>query len=302
MADPSPAVLYDCRDGVGLITFNRPQQLNSWGLISIPYFDALDQAAADPACRVIVVAGSGKAWCAGADVVGQGKGWDAKEKKKATPKKTDAASPSSDAGARIRNIDTDQQGRWVNHAQHIPKLVIACVNGAVAGGGFAQILNCDVRFAAAGVAFASAFARRGLIAEFGVSQTLAKVAGTGVAMDLLISGRKIYAEEALQLGIVQRVYPKEELLEATLSYARDIAVNVPPSSMAAIKNQILSSQSTPMMEVVKQANRLMFQSFSAPEHKEGVKSYLEKRKPQFPPYDENHPLVKMSKEIRESKL
>merc|ERR1712232_1468322 len=111
------------------------------------------------------------------------------------------------------------------------------------------------------------------------------------AMDLLVSGRKIRAEEALQLGIVQRVYPKEELLEATLAYAREVAINVPPSSMAVIKRQVLTNQYMPMMDVMKESNRLMMESFKVPEHREGVRSFLEKRKPAFPPYSTGNSLV-----------
>lgn len=313
MADSSPAVLYECRDGVGLITFNRPEALNSWGAIGAGYFDALDQAAADPDCRVIVVTGSGRAWCAGADVGGQGQTVDSKGgAKRPSGSQGPALSAAEDAEAARRRAEqkaraeagilTDEKGRWTNHAHTIPKLVIACVNGAVAGGGFSQIMNCDVRFAAEKVAFASAFGRRGLIAEFGVSKTLASAVGMGAAMDLLISGRKIYSEEALQLGVVQRVFPSDRLFEATLEYARDVAVNVPPSSMAVIKEQILGNQSMPMMDVMRESNRLMLRSFSVPEHREGVKSFLEKRKPVFPPYDERNQLVALMKEMRASKL
>jgi enoyl-CoA hydratase/carnithine racemase len=313
MAQSSPSVLYECRDGVGLITFNRPEQLNSWGVIADGYFDALDQAAADPDCRVVVVVGSGRAWCAGADVQGQGQMWDKKDKSAKAPGTSPAAAkPSEDSDMARRRTEykarmdagivTDSKGRWANHAQTVPKLVVACVNGAVAGGGFSQIMNCDVRFAAAGAPFASAFARRGLIAEHGVSRTLVEAVGMGTAMDLLVSGRKIRAEEALQLGIVQRVYPKEELLEATLAYARDVAINVPPSSMAVIKRQILTNQYMPMMDVMKESNRLMMESFKVPEHREGVRSFLEKRKPTFPPYSTGNSLVALMNAIQASKL
>merc|ERR1712032_778907 len=121
-------------------------------------------------------------------------------------------------------------------------------------------------------------------------------------MDILISGRKFYADEAFQLGIVQRVFPKDEALAMTLEYAREVAQNVPPSSMAVIKQQLLSNQDMPMMDVMKESNRLMLRSFTVPEHREGVRSFLERRKPSFPPYDERNPLVSLMKEIQSSKL
>lgn len=290
-------VLYECSDGVALITLNMPERMNPWGVLAEPWFDALDRAATDPACRVIVVTGTGRAWCAGADIAAL-PGAKKDGGKQAAPKL------SADVLSKLREgILLDQKGRWTNHAQQIPKPVIACINGAVAGGGFSQMMHCDIRFAIAGVPFTSAFAKRGLIAEMGVNVTLVKAVGMGTAMDLMLSSRKFYSEEAQQLGILQRVFPtKEELLKSTMAYARDIAENVPPSSLAVIKQQLLRGATQPMMEAMRESNQLMLTSFTVPEHKEGVQSFLQKRKPNFPPYSESNPLVVHMNKIQASKL
>jgi len=304
-----PPVLYECKDGVALLTLNRPGNMNTWtDEMSNAWLDAYDRAAADPECRVIVITGNGRAWCAGADVTrlpgsrkssGQ-QGPPGKQQQQQQPQPQPQPPPASDP--RKTGVLLDSKGRDTAHALVIPKPIIACIQGGVAGGGFSQMMNCDIRFAAKGVTFTTAFSRRGLIAEMGVSRTLPNVVGMGVAMDIILSGRKFDSDEALRLGIVQRVFPKEELLQATLDYARDMAKNVPPSSLAVLKQQLLRHYAMPLDQVILESNRLMLESFRHAEHKEGVRSYLEKRAPTFPPLNEQHGLVAMMKEIQRSKL
>mmetsp|Transcript_95220 Transcript_95220/g.302146 ORF Transcript_95220/g.302146 Transcript_95220/m.302146 type:complete len:249 (+) Transcript_95220:2-748(+) len=247
----------------------------------------------------------GRAWCAGADVTrlpGSRKpsGQQGAPGKQPQPQQQQQQLPSNDP--RKTGILLDSKGRDTTHALVIPKPIIACIQGAVAGGGFSQMMNCDIRFAAKGVTFTTAFARRGLIAEMGVSRMLPNIVGMGVAMDLILSGRKFDSEEALRLGIVQRVFPKEELLASTLEYARDMAKNVPPSSLAVLKEQLLRHHAMPMEQVLLESNRLMLESFRHPEHKEGVRSYLEKRPPTFPPLSQQHGLVALMQELQKSRL
>jgi len=259
----SDAVLYDVNDAVAVITFNRPDRLNAWnGDIHQGYFTSLDRAAADPDVRVIVVTGAGRGWCAGADMdVLQGIQSDA---------------PSDSAGAIA-------QPTWNHtHAMTIPKPVIAAINGACAGLGFVHALACDIRFAAEGAKFTSAFSRRGLIAEHGCSWTLPHLVGQAVALDVLLSGRVFLADEAKQLGIVNRVWSPESLIDETLAYARDLAVNASPASMAAIKQQVYTHPMLPIGDALSDANRLMTESFGRPDFREGVTSFVEKRPPAFP--------------------
>ena len=185
--------------------------------------------------------------------------------------------PSDTAGAMARPT-------WNHtHAMTISKPVIAAINGACAGLGFVHALACDIRFAAEGAKFTSAFSRRGLIAEHGCSWTLPHLVGQAVALDILMSGRVFLAEEAKEMGIVNKVLAPESLMDETLAYARDMAVNASPASMAAIKRQVYTHPMLPIEDALVDANRLMNESFSRPDFTEGVSSFVDKRSPAFPP-------------------
>ena len=126
----------------------------------------------------------------------------------------------------------------MTHGLTVRKPMVAAINGGCAGIGLVQALVCDVRFASSGAKLATSFARRGLPAEFASSWLLTRLIGTGRAMDLLLSARTITAEEAVALGLVNWMRPPDELLPAAVAYARDLALNCSPSSMAAIKAQV----------------------------------------------------------------
>jgi enoyl-CoA hydratase/carnithine racemase len=254
-------VLYELREpGIALLTLNRPKTLNAWnGDLEARYYDLLDACAADDAVKVIVVTGAGRGFCAGADMdVLQGIG----------------ASPSSLA------VGTRRQP---NHATTIPKPIIAAINGPAAGVGLVQALMCDMRFVAAGTKLTAAFARRGLVAEWGVSWVLPRLVGPARAADILMSSRVVLAEEALAMGMVNRVIPGESLLEETLAYAADMAVNCAPSSMAAMKRQIWGHLDLSFQEAIDASSVLMKASVKQADFKEGVQSYLQKRPPAFGP-------------------
>lgn len=256
----SDAVLYEVRDNVALITLNRPERLNAWnGDLARGYFTSLDKAEADPDVKVIVVTGAGRGFCAGADMdvlqgIEQGTSNEAPETRDAT------------------------------YAMGVGKLVIAAVNGACAGLGFVHAVACDMRFAAEGAKFTTAFSRRGLIAEHGSSWTLPRLVGQATAMDLLVSGRVFLAEEALELGLVNKVFPADELIEKTMAYATDVAANVAPGSIAVIKNQVYNHPGMDLADAMTESNQFMKDSLKRPDFKEGVSSFLEKRPPQFAPF------------------
>jgi len=257
-------VLYEFREpGIAILTLNRPDRLNAWtGEMAVQYFDLLDRCAADPAVIVIVVTGAGKGFCAGADMatlqdIGASQG----------PPSGGAAS-----GGRAQYLTT-----------LVPKPVIAAINGACAGIGMAQALMCDIRFAAAGAKFTTAFSRRGLIAEWGMSWVLPRLMGHARAAELLFSGRVILAEEAAALGLVNAVVEPERLLEYTIEYATDLAINASPTSMAVMKRQLYMDWDRPLVPAHDDAVRLMVESFGRPDFTEGVASYLQKRPPQFSP-------------------
>jgi enoyl-CoA hydratase/carnithine racemase len=169
----------------------------------------------------------------------------------------------------------------------IPKPLIAAINGACAGVGLIQALLCDVRFAGAGVKFTTAFARRGIMAEHGIAWLLPRVIGTGRAMDLLLSGRVFLAEEALELGVVNRVVPREGVVQAAVAYARDLAENCSPLAMGTMKRQVQAAATSDLESARAEAVRLWVDVLKPhPDFAEGIASYIEKRPPRFAPWSE----------------
>jgi enoyl-CoA hydratase/carnithine racemase len=166
----------------------------------------------------------------------------------------------------------------------VPKPIIAAINGACAGIGMVQALMTDIRFAATGAKFTTAFVRRGLIAEHGMSWVLPKLIGPARALDVLLSGRIFLADEAAEMGIVNAVVEPGELMTYTLNYARDMAVNCSPSSLAAIKREVWGQLvGLSVEEATAQSDTDMAHSLAGSDFKEGVSSFLEKRPPNFAP-------------------
>jgi len=258
----SDAVLREDHGPVAVLTLNRPDRLNAWnGDLEQAYWRHLDACADDPDIRVVVVTGAGRGWCAGADM-------DVLQGIQGAPR------PEGEHLGEART-------QW--HTTTIPKPVIAAVNGACAGIGFVQAMFCDLRFAAAGAKFTTAFARRGLVAEYGVSWVLPRVIGPARAMDVLFSGRTFLAEEALELGIVNKVLPAEELVPKTIEYAFELATYSSPASMAAMKRQVWGDLGRPLDEAGTEAIALMRRSLKESDFTEGVQSFLQKRTPDFSP-------------------
>jgi enoyl-CoA hydratase/carnithine racemase len=264
----SDPVLYAVRDtGVAVLTLNRPERMNGWGGgLATTFYSLLDDAEADADVRAIVVTGSGRAFCAGADMGDL----------------TTISNATVDAAG-----DTDVSklvgARHPHHVMTMRKPVIAAINGACAGMGLTMALACDVRFAAAGAKFTTSFARRGLIAEYGIAWILPRLVGQAVALDLLLSGRVFYADEAAELGLVKEVVPPEELLLRAIDYAEDIAANCAPSSLAVIKQQVYADSMSDVFEASDRSEKLMHESMQRPDFIEGITSFFEKRPPNFPP-------------------
>jgi enoyl-CoA hydratase/carnithine racemase len=258
----SEVVRMSIDDGVAVITLNRPERLNAWTLeLENLYFDMLEECGRRPEVRVIVVTGAGRGFCAGADM--------------------DDLQALGDG-----SIDADEQAdsrRPQTLALSIPKPVIAAVNGAAAGLGLVQALMCDIRFAAEGAKLTTAFARRGLVAEHGISWILPRLVGPARALDLLLSGRVILAQEAQELGLVNRVASPETLMAQTLAYATELASSCSPASMASMKRQVYADLSATLPDALGRADGLMLESFTAPDFVEGVSSFLERRDPRFQP-------------------
>lgn len=262
--------LYEVVDpGIAVLTFNRPDRLNAWtNRMGKEYFAHIDAAVADPGVRVIVVTGAGRGYCAGADM---------------GLLQSIPSEPSPAAGKKERDVT---EGPVQGYITSIPKPVIAAVNGAAAGLGMVQALMCDVRFASETAKFTVAFSKRGLIAEHGISWILPRLVGPANALDLMLSSRVVGAAEALSMGLVNRVVPAEGLLDTVMAYAAELATNVSPASMAVMKRQAYDDYGLSVDAATAEAMRLMAESFTRPDFAEGVKSFVEKRPPAFPPVPE----------------
>ena len=275
----SPEVLYAVADRIATVTLNRPDRLNAYtASLGTALRAAMRQAADDPAVRVIVLTGAGRGFCAGADMssLSQASGGTP-----ATAGQPAAAAPPSGQEPPFDAASSPDYQTPHSYFPAVPKPVIAAINGACAGLGLVYALYCDQRFAAAGAKFTTAFARRGLIAEHGISHTLPRLVGLSAALDLLMSARKIDADEALRLGLVDRLVPADALLATVYAYARDLADNVSPRAMAVIKRQVWAVGTQTLREAIDIGNREMAASFSTEDFKEGVAHFVEKRPAAF---------------------
>lgn len=265
---------YEAAEGVAVVTLDRPERLNAWtGRMHSEYRALLARGAADPEVRAIVVTGAGRGFCAGADSraleghVARG-GYD-------PGTGPDPAMP----GYGVRpEFDAD-------FAYHfgIPKPILAAVNGPAAGVGFALACYCDLRFAAAGAKLTTSHGRLGLPAEYGLSWLLPRLVGVTRAADVLLSSRVVLAEEALGMGLVNRVVPPEDVLPETVAYARVLATEVSPASLAATKLQLYTDLHRDVRRAVEDAGARLEAMMTGPDFAEGVAAFTEKRPPRFAP-------------------
>lgn len=265
-------ILYEVEDPTATITLNRPQRLNAMtrrmeGEIK----HAVARAESDPQVVAIVVTGAGRGFCAGADLkdlqdISEGRGMGAASELRADP---------GDA-----SMDASFRGPW-SYLLSVRKPIVAAINGPTAGLGFAAALFADVRFASDTATFTTAFSRRGLIAEWGIGWTLPRLVGTAHALELLWSARVFDAAEAERIGLVNRVLPEGELLPFVHGWAKELAASCSPTSLAVMKRQVYTSLTRELGPAMDESIRLMQESFTRPDFREGVGSFLEKRPPKF---------------------
>jgi len=250
-------VLAEMNGAVLVLTLNRPEKLNAWGqAMESRYFDLLDEAQQSPEVRAIVVTGAGRGFCVGADF--------------------------DDLKAVARSDRTAlERSRPISFPMTIRKPLVAAINGPAAGVGFVQTLYCDVRVTAPTVKLTTAFARRGLIAEYGCAWLLAGLVGRGAALDLLLSARVVLGDEAHAIGLVNRLAEPDAVFETALAYATDLAESCSPTSMSIIKSQVHRAMHGTFEAAFAEAEVEMLESFDRPDVQEGVSSYLERRQPAF---------------------
>lgn len=263
-------ILYDVSDKIATITLNRPDRMNAWTpTMEREVREAMQAAAADNGVRVIVLTGAGRGFCAGADMEVL-KGLDPDDIKR--------------RGNELPAFDMNRRPDWQARYSFYPSIakpIIGMLNGATAGIGLVHALYCDLRFAADNTVFTTAFSRRGLIAEHGISWMLPKIVGHANALDLLLSARRVSSEEALRIGLVNRLCAPDKLREETYAYARDLADFVSPAAMAVIKRQLYDVPFQTLAEATIDANREMTIALAGEDFREGVASFVEKRPPRF---------------------
>lgn len=260
-------IIYNVEDAVAWVTLNRPARLNAWtSVMDAEVRSAMQQADRDEAVRVIVLTGAGRGFCSGADVQGM-------------------AEMFSGAGDRpISSIVRERQDPDPSRYSYFPSLhkpVIGAINGPTAGLGFVIALYCDIRLASIEATFTTAFAKRGLIAEYGIAWMLSRLAGHAAALDLLLSARQVTAQEALALRIVNRVIPHEAFQQEVRNYAAGLAHSVSPRSLRVMKRQTYDALSQTLAESCQEADVEMYRSFDCEDFREGVRHFLEKRKAAF---------------------
>jgi enoyl-CoA hydratase/carnithine racemase len=249
-------------DGELTLTWNRPDRKNAWTPdLEFAYFAALDRAQAQAAVRAVVVTGSGNAFCPGLDM-------------------QRLAKISGEGKLSIADRRPQYTPRLFN------KPLIAAINGPCAGIGLVQALMADVRFAGTGARFSTAFTRRGLGPEYGMAWVLPRLIGVANAMDLLLSARTFGAEEAKEYGLINRLLPPEEVLPAAQAYAGDLARNCSPEAMAFVRREVYDGLDLDFREALRRSLRSMSHLNAAPDFKEGVSSFVEKRPPQFASLDD----------------
>lgn len=256
-------LLYDVKDGVAVLTLNRPERLNALGdTLREDLQDAVTRASEDPEVRVMILTGAGRGFCSGGDVK--------------------AMNERRESGGGRPVMDKVAPGRdlTVQALRDAPKPVLAAVNGAAAGAGMNVALCCDIRLASTAAKFSQAFVRRGLHPDWGGTYFLPRIVGTAKACELIFTGEVIDAQEALRLGIVSSVHAPEDLMPATFALARRIA-DGPPIAIRLAKRAIyhnLEADLRQSLEFETYAQNICQETEDAAE---GIRAFVEKRSPSF---------------------
>jgi enoyl-CoA hydratase/carnithine racemase len=269
MADSE--IVFETMGRVALIRLNRPQQLNALTYAMLAEIRRrVAEAEQDPEVTAIAFVGEGRGFCSGLDA----------EVLRAT---TQAGETGGGGAARAPDARADPPGMF-SYLTQVSKPVISAVNGVAAGGGFILAMMSDLRFGSEAASFTTVFSKRGLIAEHGASWLLPRLVGPGRALDMLWSSRRVGAEEALRIGLLDRVFPPDELLPALVDYVGDLAAQVSPGAIAVMKSQVYRHLSDAMGPSLADADRLTQAQLKHPDAYEGAMSLIERRAPNFQPW------------------
>ncbi len=250
---------------VGIITFSRPESRNALhDDMFVPMFNAIEEFVADPYVGCIVLTGEGSAFCAGGDVrLGMGR-------------RSDGSKPTRDE--RIENLAANARLSVV--LRESPIVTIAAVNGAAVGAGMALALACDLRIATASAKFIGGWARLGLSGDFGGPWLLARRIGEARALEMLATNATMDADDALRLGLVERVVPDEAFDDAWRAWAALFASRS-KTATGYLKQNLDNASTMSLTDAIAVESRLQVDSTLTEDHREGVRAWIEKRDPNF---------------------
>ena len=254
-------VSVEAEGGVSWIRLNRPQKMNAIGALTRRQLgDAIKQAERDETVRVVVLTGSGRAFCSGADV-------------------TEMAQ-DGDGGMRtpedVGNVLRDEYMPMLSRLRTMPKPVIAAMNGPAVGIGASYALACDIRIAVPEAYILEAFVNIGLAPDGGVSWLLPRLAGTGVAYEMFFTGKPLQAVDAHRLGVINRLVPADRLQSEVRELAGHLA-SQPPQAMAAAKRAVAHALESSYEEALEFESYLQEAQASGPEFAEGVTAFMARR-------------------------
>jgi enoyl-CoA hydratase/carnithine racemase len=261
----SDEVLYEVSEGIATLTLNRPERLNT---ISGPMLHLLARllikANEDPAVRVVVLTGTGRAFCAGLDLV------DA----------TQGSGIGSDKQQQAVSVNLDLRNTPPTVLFAMDKPTICALNGSAAGYGMDTAMGCDIRIAGESAKMAAAFVKRGVVPESGGTWILPRLLGWAKAAELIFTGRTLSARESLELGLVNHVVPDAELAAKTREIALEMAANAPLAVQSA-KRLMRMGLSESFNDHVHHVYLQFLQLIRTQDFKEGMTSFLEKRPADF---------------------
>ena len=267
-------IIYEVSDPVATITLNRPMALNALTAKMLAEIrHAVAAAEQDGSVVGIVLTGAGRGFCPGMDMNALNSMSNGSGGAKEDLSHLQASPGDAEMGENFRLAYT--------YLMSVRKPIIAAINGACAGLGFAIATLADLRVVERQAKFSTAFSQRGLIAEHGVSWTLPRLIGSGNALDLLWSARKFNGEEAKEIGLAERLVETGEALATAQEYVRNLAASAAPASLQVMKSQVYRHLNMPLGEAIAETNDWMAQSLTKDDFREGVRSFIEKRPPKF---------------------
>ncbi|MGZ5214820.1 MAG: enoyl-CoA hydratase [Caldimonas sp.] len=257
------SLLVEIRDGVAVLTMNRPERLNALSQAMIDgAIAALERCADDSAVGCIVLTGAGRGFCAGGDVTAMGGG------------------PVSEL---TLEQQTDRQRaihRFAGLLHELPKVSIAAINGPCAGAGMGLALACDLRLAADNARLTTAFAKVGFSGDFGITWPLVRTLGEARAKELLLLSDVLTAQQALELGLLNRVLPAAELMPAAMQLAARVAQG-PLVAYRYMKQNVHAASTESYPALLDREAFTQRRTAGTADHREGVAAFMEKRSPRF---------------------